>query len=370
MKKSLVFIFFSILIILPLISAVQIDMKSNYAQDETLIAQVSGNFLNQIQQQNILLYNGHIRVSFIPYIQKVGDTFYIYGQLQDKSSGNYSIIIRGVNYVQSGSNTNADIVQNFTITNQTADFSVSPGFIESNNIFSINAQNLGDNSISVESFIENSTASVSSSGFFGNLFGNSNPSPQPTGSVNTTSIDSGQTKQISFSVTPSNESQIVYAVLETNNTFYEIPVSVPANLTQETIPPLLYFQPSQETFSIPLDSNVSSSIALFNSGQDNQTISISISNNLQPYVIIPSQIQLSGNSSVNIPVNITQSSVASTFEGQITAISPNSTAQFALILNFSGSDILPTNGTTIFETCSDLNGIFCNRYATMQRFDD
>ena len=79
MKKVLLLM--SILLIFPLISAVQINMNSNFSQGQTLIAQVAGNFINQIQKQNILLYNNYERVSFIPTVQKIGDDFYIYGQL-------------------------------------------------------------------------------------------------------------------------------------------------------------------------------------------------------------------------------------------------------------------------------------------------
>ncbi len=360
MKKASIFIL--LLLILPFISAVQLDMKSNYTQGETLIAQVSGNFLTQIQQQNIFLYNGHVRISFIPTVQRAGDTFYLYGQLYGKTPGNYSLVISGVSYSESGKTSTSDIAQNFTITNDSADFSVSPGFVESDNPFMISAQNLVDNSIVVSSLLENTTITASSnSGFFASLFGTgSASSTTPLTPTATTQITSGQTRQIPFSVNASNQDQLIFAVLQTNNTLYEIPVFVPSNQTQQTIlPSPLVFQPLQEVFSMSTNSNVSSFLSLYNSGQ-NQTVSLSVSDSLQPYVTVPTQVNLGTNSSALIPINITSNSIENIIEGQITATSPNSTAYFALTLNFSNGYVAPANGTTLFQTCSQLSGIFCS----------
>ncbi len=96
-------IFFALaLIAAPLASAVQISMNSSFSQGETLFAQISGNFLDAVQQQDILLYEGHVRIPFIPSVNKENGIFYIYGQLQGKAPGNYSIVLSGVRYMESG----------------------------------------------------------------------------------------------------------------------------------------------------------------------------------------------------------------------------------------------------------------------------
>ncbi len=359
MKKSSIFIL--LLLILPFVSAVQINMKSNYTQGETLIASVSGNFLTQIQQQNVFLYNGHVRISFIPIVQKIEGTPYIYGQLDGKSPGNYSLIISGITYSESGKTNSSDIIQNFTITNSSADFSIDPGVVASSNNFAINVQNLAGNSISVSSFLENSTMTPASSGIFGALLGESSASLTPT---TITSISSGQTKQILFSVNASDQDQLIYAAFETNNTVYEIPVFITANATsQNNFQTPLLFEPQQETFSMSTNSNSSSFLLLYNSGQS-QIVNLSVSNNLQSYVSVPGTVSLGTNSSLLIPINITSSPIENIIEGQIAAMSPNSTAYFTLTLNFSNSYVLPPNGTTLFQTCSQLSGIFCNNNET------
>lgn len=107
------------------------------------------------------------------------------------------------------------------------------------------------------------------------------------------------------------------------------------------------------------NSNSSSYLLLDNLGQS-QSVNLSISTNLQPYVTLPDVVILGTNSSLLIPINISSSPVENIIDGQITAISPNSIAFFELTLNFSDSYVAPANGTTLFQTCSQLNGIFCS----------
>ena len=95
MKNSFVLLSLLILSFIPIVSAIGINMNSNFSQGQTLTAQVTGNFVNPIQIQNILLYyNGHVRVSFIPFVDKVNNTYYFYGQLDGKVPGNYSLEFR------------------------------------------------------------------------------------------------------------------------------------------------------------------------------------------------------------------------------------------------------------------------------------
>ncbi len=355
MKKSIIFILFFALLILPIISAVQIDMKSNFSQDETLIAQVSGNFLENIQQQNVLLYMGHVRVSFIPYVMKIEDKFYIYGQLFGKSGGNYSVIIRDASYFESGETKTADIVKNFTILNNTSDFSIEPGFLETTGNFSISAQNFIDTALTVTSFIKNSTA-AESTGFFGSLFGGSSSEKKTE-----TQISAGQAKVISFSPGNSYNNHLIYAVLETDNTHYEVPVFVSGNIITSEIKPALSFQPDKRNISLATNSSTFIYLNLYNSGGENITnISLSVSNRIKPYVFIPNQtFSLDINSSTQIRANISSGVLDGIFEGQIIAASENLTSDFILTLNFSKSYI-PVQGASLFQTCAELGGQFCN----------
>ncbi|MDD5699733.1 MAG: hypothetical protein PHH00_00875 [Candidatus Nanoarchaeia archaeon] len=360
MKKSIIPVLFFALLILPAISAVQVEMKSNFSQDETLIAQVSGNFLEKIQEQNVLLYNGHVRVSFIPYVAEIEDKFYIYGQLFGKSEGNYSVVISGVDYFESGETKDDDVVKNFTITNETADFSLTPGFLETTGNFSITAQNLMDTALTVTSFIKNSTGTET--GFFGSLFGGGS-----TGSGKTeTQISAGKTKSITFSPGNSYNNQLIYAILETDNTHYEVPVFVLNNTIQEENKSAFEFRPNHRSISLATNSSTFIYLNLYNSGQTTfKDVSVSVSDIIKPYVFIQNQtLVLDANSSTQIRANISSGNLNGIFEGQITAASENLTYDFILTLNFSKSYVPPANGTNLFYTCVELGGQFCNEGQT------
>lgn len=343
MKHWIISLIFSLFLFLSLslVSAVQINMNSNFSQGETLIAQVSGNFINGLQQQNVLLYNGHVRVSFIPYIQEFGSQYYIYGQLAGKPAGNYSLVLTGISYLQAGQVNNSDVTQNFTITNSSADFSVNPGFVETENNFSVSIENLAANSISVSYFLENSLQNQSS----------------------IIQLNSGQTNSVSFSVNSSGQDQLLYAVLETNNTEYEIPVYVPATQSQSFG---IKIQPSAVNVPITVNSGTTGYIYVYNLGQSLTNVSLSESPTLLNYVLIPNgTLIIQGNSSIQIQVNITSGNETGVVKGQVTASSPNSTSSMSIVLNISDSYIPPSsNSFSPFQTCSELQGQLCSANQT------
>jgi len=96
-------IFFTILLLLllPLISAVEFDMKSDFSQGETLQAKISGNFLKSITKEDIKFFRDHVRTSINPSLEKIDDDFYIYAQLSGKNPNNYSIVIENAQYYES-----------------------------------------------------------------------------------------------------------------------------------------------------------------------------------------------------------------------------------------------------------------------------
>ncbi|MFZ1970913.1 MAG: hypothetical protein WAU65_01905 [Candidatus Nanoarchaeia archaeon] len=362
MKK--IFILAFLLLIFPLVSAIQINMNSNFSQGQTLIAQVSGNFINQIQSQNVFLYNNYLRVSFVPTVQKVGDTFYIYGQLDNsKFPGNYSLNISGVGYMQGSQISHDSIIQNFTITNTTADFSVTLGFVQTDQNFSITVQNLAYNQITISYFLGNSTSQSGNSLDY--LFGT--PSQQ---SQNIT-IDSGEVKPVYFQINNSNQDQLTYATLSTSNTQYQIPVFIPATQSQavnsnntSTSSNLsgIQVQPSEASVSMLTNASTYRYIYVSNLGQQNLTnVFVSVSSSLAPYVSVQNQtLNLSNNSSAAVQLNINSGSSDQIINGLIVASSGNLTSYMNLSLNFSSEYISTQNDTSQFQTCSQLNGSICS----------
>ena len=146
MKITLIIL--TILLVLPVASAIEFDMKSDFSQGETFMAKVSGNFIRPILQENIFFYRGHVRVSIEPYITKIEDDFYIYAKLPENEE-DYSIVIENAEYMEGSNLIDEDIVREFSITNETADFAIDPGFVVTKGDFFVEVQNLQNYKINV-----------------------------------------------------------------------------------------------------------------------------------------------------------------------------------------------------------------------------
>ena len=144
MKKLFLFIILGLFLVIPFASAIQSDIKENYKIGETIITKVSGNFLQNIAKQNIYFYIRHMPTAFPDYdVKKIENDFYIYAKTPlEKIPDNYSIRIKNVRHMEGAKISYQDIILNFTIINETADFSVYPGAIISDIDFYIDVQNL------------------------------------------------------------------------------------------------------------------------------------------------------------------------------------------------------------------------------------
>lgn len=366
MKNSFVLLSLLILSFIPIVSAIGINMNSNFSQGQTLTAQVTGNFVNPIQIQNILLYyNGHVRVSFIPFVDKVNNTYYFYGQLDGKVPGNYSLVLKGVSYTDSSGNVqNTDISQDFLITNNTTDFTVDPGFVDTSEDFYINVKNPGNNDIIVNYGLQNSStqAAPANQGFFASLFGNSNTIT----SGQNIDIPSGQTEKVLFQV--ENFSGPMVAVLSTANTTYSIPVIIEPVSVIGITPGMLQVQPSYINVSISTNSNTTRYLYLSNSGGQNLTnVSLVLSDDLVPYVSLSTNnVEVDTNSSIQIPMNITSYGVENSTTGYITTNYGSVTVYTTVQLNFSNNYVPPvvSNNSSPFYTCIQLSGTICNSTTT------
>ncbi len=145
-------------------------------------------------------------------LAKINDEYYIYAFLGSKSPENYSVALKDVNYLEGSEAVRGDIIKNFTITNETADFSINPGFIITDKDFSIQVQNLKDYEINI-TIGENK--SVESSGFFASF-------SKSIEGGKTVSVKSGEIKNIEFEL--GNKTSFRKIWLSTENLEYELPV--------------------------------------------------------------------------------------------------------------------------------------------------
>ncbi len=347
-----------ILLLFPIISAIEFNMETEFSQGETLIAKVSGNFLKPISKENIKLYRGHVRVSLDPYVAKINDDFYIYASLLGKEQNNYSLVIEDTKYYKGGQISEEDIVKNFSITNNTADFLVNPGFIITEEDFFIEVQNLKDSEITIQ--IKINFSGANSGGFFSSLFedsiGNEN---------NSVTLKSGEIEKINFKLGDIKQSLFETIELSTENTKYEIPVYIIGSDVQEPKQKSFRFEPSELSISMSTNSNTTRIIYLYNTGTESlENISLSFSDSLEKYISLSlNEIdELKENSSVRIELYVSSDDEEKQIEGQLTAEANQTTYSYcAIFLNFIDDYEPPQENDTTptTKTCLELGGIIC-----------
>ncbi|MDD5193647.1 MAG: hypothetical protein PHF67_03605 [Candidatus Nanoarchaeia archaeon] len=146
-KKKTFLIVLSILLIISSVSALEIRLSADsYQPGETLNAEITGNFVS-LKIDNVLIYNEGVPrpnpvISDLTYQD---GTYYFYAILP-REEGNFSLRIEDSQYFEQENLKSNTIVKNFTIkkTNQSS-FSINPGFIITDNDFSIRIKSLKDN---------------------------------------------------------------------------------------------------------------------------------------------------------------------------------------------------------------------------------
>ncbi|VVB82011.1 Uncharacterised protein [uncultured archaeon] len=349
MKRDiLVILVFLILFFLPLISAVEFTMNDTFKQGETILAKVSGNFITPIAKQNVVFYRGHVQIPIQYDVANLGGDYYIYAITTGKNAeDDYSISIENVQYMKGADIVNNNIVKNFTITNETADFSANPGFFSAENNFVIKVQNLLDNKITINVNAENPTRQIFIS---------------PENIKQTSfSIESGDIKEINFNI-GAGQSGVQTIELRSGNFTYKIPVYVysPENTT---ISEGLRLEPSEFTTSIQSNFTSTRTFYLYNDGTTEiKNISLSLSNSFDSSAQLSQTTITSLAAGAHVSVDISfLSSSENELSGNLKATSDNFSTSSFIDIKFLGnySSVNDTTPVTS-KTCAQLNGIICS----------
>lgn len=221
MKKLFFFLAFIILISLPLVASVQTEINPEYKKGETIIAKVSGNFLENIQKSDIHFYRRHMVTSLSPYdVLKIQGEFYITAKIgEEKIPDNYSIVVEDVLHMEGSQSTREDIILEFIILDEIADFSIWPGAVYSYDDFYIEVQNLQYSSLEI---IINDSSEEGSSGssFLEWLFGGGIESSSNQGATSIILL-SGEIENIEFEL--GNSTAFANLKLSSTNQEYNIP---------------------------------------------------------------------------------------------------------------------------------------------------
>ena len=352
--KKILFLFFFIILFLQIISAVEFSMNNDFNQGETLIAKISGSFLEPPTEENIFFYRGHVKVPFDYKLEKINSEFYVYSLLKNKTPNNYSISIENVKYKQGTQISEENIVKNFSISNNTAEFSVDPGFLITNQDFFIEVQNLQDYSMEIEI-------------------------KRTFGEDKTVSLISGEIKKISLELGSATEPVLELINFSFGSTNYWVPVYL--EVDNETIEPINSTDPDpdkpEEDFSfefsklelaLPTGSLKTMEIYLYNNGDETlEDITLFSSDSIEDFVNFSVEEigELESGFSVRIGLEF-YSLLEGSFDGEIIAETSGglktvleTSIEFTKINNFSGADTNTSNNTEGDITCSEMNGIIC-----------
>ncbi len=328
-----------------------IEQKQEFDSGETLISVVSGNFIDRITEDNVLFFHDHVQIPVIYEVEKINDDFYIYALLTEKQAGNYSVVIRDVRYMKGSQMTDEDIVKNFTITGDTADFSVTPGFISTTEDFSLEVQNLQEEKITITV----------------------NAPEELIASEDSLELSSGQIKEINFQIN-TGQKVLKNISLDSENTLYSVPFfldlaesedneSQESNLSNFSFK----FEPQKINISMSTNSDSKRVVYLLNTGKETEEILLSVSQEIDEYVTVsPLEIgSIKEDSAEKIEISIKSGEDEKEISGQITATAESDnetfTAELSLSLEFL-EDFVPEETPeeeVIVTTCAQLGGIIC-----------
>jgi hypothetical protein len=358
---------FLIIVLSSLVSSVDIQMKDSLSSGETLTIEIAGTFIESLQPENIFFYrDSHIVIPLDFELQYIENKYYLYTQLIGKQAGNYSIVLKNIQYMKAGQISEDEIIKEFIITSDLADFTINPGFIITEGDFYIDVQNLQESEITINigvGEIEEET----DDGFLSFLFGSKTVEYE-------SSIDviSGETKRIDFNLENITNESLKLVKLSTDNSEYEIPIKVlPSNeISEEDKEKSFRFEPNYMSVAMYVDDIKNRIIYLFNNGEANlENITLSVSDSLQPYleISVVEIDELKANKSLKIELNFTSDEENKTIQGKIIAeLEDELNTTLDINLSFVLAYIpLPEDNETIIDpgivqTCEEISGQICS----------
>ena len=367
MKRVLIIL--AIFLLFPLISAIQIDSNSELNLGETLVVKFSGNFYEPILENNVYFYrNTYTAVPLEFELLKIEGDYYLSASTLSKTPGNYSLIIKNSKYsVAGGQKSSNDIIINFTILEDFAEFSTNPGIqilANSQDSFYLEIQNLKDNQITVSVDKNPSIEQEEQGGFFESLFG----SNEDTSAENQFVFKTNEKKQIKLEFENLTETGLRTIQLSsgnfTQNVFVYV-LSAEEKLEAEKI----YFE--QKFFNISLATNSETEIILYlkNSGaKDFENVTLVIPDSLKEYVSVsPDFFEFfENNETQKIILNFSSKSNSETISGAIKAQTSDNAFAYVdisieIIEGFVPEDSVVNQNELpkITKMCEELNGSFC-----------
>ncbi len=125
------------------VSAISSDLKTSYEKGETIIAEISGDILGSISDNQIEFRRGHVLVPFDYEFKKLGGRYFLWA-IAPENENNYSLVIKNIATTINGKTQNIDFVQNFSVIGNLTDYVIKPGFVSTKSDFSTSITLNGD----------------------------------------------------------------------------------------------------------------------------------------------------------------------------------------------------------------------------------
>jgi len=294
-----------ILLILPLITAIEVTTtKDIYQPQETLQAEITGNFLTLISD-NVFIYKDD-KVHPEPVLKgltKYNNIYYFYAVLPNQE-GNFSLVIQDTEYFERGKIKTEQIKKEFkTEFKNTSDLSINPGFILTNEDFEINVKSLYKNT-------------------------NLNAEFLASGEIKNVNLIEGLERTLEFSLP---ESAVQQSKVILNN--YEVPVFIMGGQNPTIIPTSIEFIPYHIEGIVLTGGDYSFQIIIKNNGENNIT-NIEILTDMEA-LVLPSNIELLEPNSIEI-INLTitiEETDLETLSGKLTAQSNDILFHLPILFN-------------------------------------
>jgi len=365
--KKIWIIFAFVLLFIPLVFSIQINTEPELNSGETLVVKLSGEFYKPILENNVYFYrNTYTAVPLEFELLEIEKDYYISASSLGKIPGNYSLIIKNSEYsVAGGGKSSEDLIINFTILSELAEFSTNPGIqiLESSrNPFYLEIQNLKDNQITV-SVNTNPSGQDEQGDFFSSLFGSGN---KKTGEQFV--FKANEKKQIELEFENLTETGLRTVQMSSENFTQNILVYVLSAEEKEEIGKLSF---EQKILNVSMATNSGTERILYlkNSGtKDFENITLIIPDSLKEYVSVsPDFFEFfESNETQKIILNLSSKENSEKISGALKALASDGNFVFLEINIEVIEGFIPQNGIInqselpkITKMCEELNGSFC-----------
>lgn len=371
MKKLSVLLI--LLLTISLVSALKIEMKDTFDQDELLTAKISGDIIQPPLKQNIFLKRGHVRVGLDASVGKIGDDYYIFASLAGKTANNYTLIIEDVEYKRGSATIVEDLVKNFTITENLTDFSLNKGFVITKDHFNIELYNFLDDDLQVEMQIE--TIVGEEGGITSYSENEKHDFVIGPGSeiinFQVGAIQEPTIKIINFSSTQEIIEEGLFGDTTSTEplTTYSIPVYIYVDDTSEhtKIHAFEIFCQDCDDIKLPVGGEEKLKVVyIYNQGTGTLTnVRLTLSESFTPYIILSEDYfeKILPNSNANLNMTI-QAGAEKTISGRLfveTSEGVSDSIQIAIDVKEGYEDVEETPVLTSLKPCSELGGKICKK---------